>query len=392
MESYQQTVDDILSEGNYRPNRTGVDTISLFGYHYRIDASGGYPLLTTKKMDTFRWDSMLHEFVWYLSGTHHVRDLKEKTGIWNAWADDEYNLPTAYGRFWRRFPVPQGVETLDGEWWPTNTQEWVTGASNHYGISERDITQSIERWVTTERTEYKESVAGSVRQLLGFEGRKSVRSFDQLQYIVDTLNGDNPMRPPESRRLVVSAWHPANADVSKLPPCHYTFIFNVQGDKLNLHLTQRSADTALGVPFNIAAYCLMLRYIANLTGYSVGTFSHFLGDAHIYCGKEDRGAWYRKNISELQKRVSEAEESNDYRNIREWVLTNTPNESGANVNPSEHDYGYDHVPGLLEQLAREPYSRSTLSVDANPLDEFAYDDVELTDYESHGGIGFGVAE
>ena len=87
---------------------------------------------------------------------------------------------------------------------------------------------------------------------------------------------------PNKRRLVVTAWHPANATVSKLPPCHYTFCFNVQGNRLNCHLTQRSGDIALGIPFNLACYSLLTHMLAKECGYVVGEFAHTIIDAHIY--------------------------------------------------------------------------------------------------------------
>ena len=112
-------------------------------------------------------------------------------------------------------------------------------------------------------------------------------SFDQIGYVVDTLRRD-----PASRRLVVSAWHPANAAVSRLPPCHYSFCFNVSPareaggdggpDLLNCHLTQRSADLALGVPFNLACYAFLTHVVAGLTGLRPGRFAHSLVDAHVY--------------------------------------------------------------------------------------------------------------
>ncbi len=349
MNAYQEIVETVLTEGTYEENRTKEETIATFDYHYKIDLSEGYPLLTTKEMDTFRWDSMLHEVVWYLSGEHHIRDLTEETGIWDAWADEEYNLPSAYGRFWRRYPVPEHEAQLDGEEWMTEDSEYTT------------------------REE---------------DGRLV---FDQIGFVVDALNGENPYRGPESRRLVVNAWHPANAQASGLPPCHFTFVFNVQGGKLNTHLTQRSADIALGVPFNIAAYSLMAQLIAQQTGWELGEFGHNLVDAHVYCGRDDRSQWYAENLDELQQRLQGAQDESDYRAIREWILKVAPVDEGSD-NVFSHNYGYDHVPGLLEQLAREPKGRSTLTIsDDATVDNITYDDFELTDYDSHEGLKFSVA-
>lgn len=332
MDQYLDLVRRVLRDGTHKPNRTGVDTIASFGEHYEIDLAEGYPLLTTKQMDGFRWDSMIHELLWYLSGEEHVRNLSEKTGIWDEWADEEGHLDTAYGRFWRRYPIPQADKQLSGESWPDNDHRWVNDE----------------------------------------EG-----TFDQLQYVIDQLEEN-----PNTRRLVVNAWHPANAAISTLPPCHYSFVFNVQGDRLNLHLTQRSGDVALGVPFNIAAYSLLLELIAKQTGFVAGSFSHTIVDAHIYCGAGDRGAWYADNRTELARKLDDAD---DPAAVREWIETAAPAEPDGTER-------LDHVPGLLTQLGREPRERPELRLEAESIGELSYEDVHLEGYDHHPGIDFSVAE
>ncbi len=350
MEEYKELVLETLKSGQHRANRTAEDTISTFSQHYSIDLSEGYPLLTTKKMDNYRWDSMLHEFEWYLSGVHHIEELTNKTGIWDAWADDDMALPSAYGRFWRQYPIPSEDNQLPGEAWISSESPYTTESS---------------------------------------EGN---HTFDQLGFVVDALNGENAHRGPESRRLVVTAWHPSNAQVSGLPPCHFTFVFNVQGDKLNTHLTQRSADIALGVPFNIAAYSLLTQLVAQQTNLELGEFSHTLVDAHIYCGRDKRSEWYEDNLSELQSKLDNVEENTDYLEIRSWILENAPAED-YDTDEENHKYGYDHIPGLLEQLSRESFGRSNLEIrDGATIDTAKYDDFTLCNYKSHSGLRFAVAE
>lgn len=332
MQQYLDLVADTLAGGGHKPNRTGVDTIAAFSQQYRIDLQEGFPLLTTKDLSGFRWNSLIHEFRWYLSGEEHIRNLREETGIWDAWADEQGRLDTAYGRFWRRFPVPE--EGLDGEAWPDDDHRW----------------------------------------------RNDDGTFDQIQYVVDTLK-----ESPNSRRLVVSAWHPANAAVSTLPPCHYTFVFNVQGDQLNCHLTQRSGDIALGVPFNIAAYALLTHAVAQETGFEVGEFGHTVVDAHVYCGTDDRGEWYADNLDRLQERLAAVDERAGYLAVRDWLETEAPDET-------EDTDGYDHVPGLLTQLSREPRERPHIEIADKPLDELGFADIELTAYDPADGISFAVAE
>ena len=278
MKQYLDLVKLVMEKGTRKPTRTGVDTISYFGAFYKVDLNEGYPLLTTKKM---YWNSMLHEVLWYLSGENHIRNLRKHTKIWDAWADENGNLETAYGYYWRHFPSAQ--KNKNGEW--------------------------------------------------------EVREVDQIQYVIDELK-----RNPYSRRLVVTAWEPGNATTSKLPPCHYSFVFNVNDGKLNCHLTQRSGDIALGIPFNLAAYSLLTQIIAQQVGLKLGEFAHTIVDAHIYVGDEN----------------SETET-------------------------------YDHYRGLQEQLKREPLPLPQLKIANKPLDELTFEDFELINYQHHDKIKFEVA-
>ncbi len=217
MQVYHDLVRTVLEQGTRKTSRTGIDTISYFSAHYQIDLAAGFPLLTTKKM---HWPSVLHELLWYLSGENHIRNLRKHTKIWDAWADENGNLETAYGYYWRKFP--SATRGMDGEW--------------------------------------------------------RVREVDQIRYVIDTLK-----KSPDSRRMVVSAWEPGNAIGSKLPPCHYTFAFHVGDGKLNCHLCQRSGDVALGIPFNLAAYATLTQMIAQECNLGLGRFAHTIVDAHVYC-------------------------------------------------------------------------------------------------------------
>ncbi|MHB8337899.1 MAG: thymidylate synthase [Ignavibacteriaceae bacterium] len=278
MQQYLDLIKLVLDEGVRKPSRTGVDTLSYFGAFYRVDLSKGFPLLTTKKME---WKSILHEVLWYLSGENHIRNLRKHTKIWDAWADEDGNLETAYGYYWRHFPS-----------------------------AEKDK-----------------------------EGNWQIREIDQIKYVIDELKNK-----PYSRRLVVTAWEPGNATKSKLPPCHYSFAFNVSNGKLNCHLTQRSGDIALGIPFNLAAYSILTQIIAQEVNLELGFFAHTIIDAHIYIA--DKG-------SPMEK--------------------------------------FDHREGLLEQLKREPLSLSTLTIAKKPIDELKFEDFELSNYTSHDKIKFEVA-
>ena len=269
MREYLDLVHRVLEHGVRKKNRTGVDTISCFAEHYTVDLSAGFPLLTTKRVN---FKSMLHEVLWYLSGEDHIRNLQKHTKIWDAWADENGNLDTAYGRYWRRFP--------SARWDP---------AAGSYGVVE----------------------------------------VDQIARVLELLKTD-----PMSRRMVVTAWEPGNAFDSKLPPCHFTFVFNVQGARLSCHLTQRSGDIALGIPFNLAAYSLLTGILAREAGLQVGQFSHTIVDAHIYV---------------------------------------------------------NHVDGLRLQLQRTPRPLPRLEIAQKPLNELGFDDFAVIGYDPYDPIKFEVA-
>ncbi|MBZ0184160.1 MAG: thymidylate synthase [Melioribacteraceae bacterium] len=294
MKEYHDLVKLVLENGVRKKSRTGVDTLSYFGAFYKVDLSKGFPLLTTKQMI---WKSLLHEVLWYLSGEEHIKTLREKTKIWDAWADEEGRLQTAYGRFWRRYPVPSNGAILDGEVYVDESHPFVNVEEN------------------------------------------GTLTFDQIGWVINEIKTN-----PNSRRMVVLAWHPANAVVSKLPPCHYTFTFNVNDGKLNCHLTQRSGDIALGIPFNLAAYSMLTQIIAQQTNLDLGYFAHTIVDAHIYAA--DKG-------SEME--------------------------------------AYDHVEGLKEQISRKPYDLPTLKIADKSIDELQFDDFELVNYQHHPRIKFEVA-
>jgi thymidylate synthase len=292
MREYLDLVQTVLTHGIRKPSRTGVDTLAYFGAFYKVDLAKGFPLLTTKKVN---FTACLHELLWYLSGEDHIRNLRKVTKIWDAWADENGDLETAYGRYWRRFPHPV--------------------QKSHRPIAETGETSA------------------------------PVEEIDQIQYVIDTIR-----KNPFSRRLVVTAWEPGNAERSKLPPCHYTFAFNVSPDatgaprRLNCHLTQRSGDIALGIPFNLACYATLTQMLAQETGLEVGHFAHTIIDAHIYCA-----------------------------------------DAGSPM------AAYDHVAGLKMQLDRTPRPLPRLVIAKKPMKDLKFEDFKVEGYDSHPAIAFKVA-
>lgn len=216
---------EVLENGEKREDRTGVGTISLFGAQVRYNMADGFPLVTTKKMSDVRWQGIVRELLWFLSGDTNNNTLKDAgVNIWNAWAAEDGELGPIYGHQWRNF---------NGYMYDTQSGKYFPGEP---------------------------------------------RGTDQISWLVQELKNN-----PQSRRLIVSAWNPNQMKDMVLPPCHTMFQFYVShGNKLSLQLYQRSGDLFLGVPYNIASYSLLLHMVAQVTGLVPNEFIHTLGDAHIY--------------------------------------------------------------------------------------------------------------
>jgi thymidylate synthase len=222
MQQYHQALKNILETGEPSSDRTGTGTISCFGQQNRYCLADGFPLMTTKRLHL---KSIVHELLWFLSGDTNIKYLKVNgVSIWNEWADEYGDLGPVYGYQWRHFPKLEASDAHDEQ-----------GPLFH-GTSVDQITDLIE----------------------------------------------NIRKTPDSRRLIVSAWNPADVPAMALPPCHTMWQVRVLNGRMHLQLYQRSADMFLGVPFNIASYALLLAMLAHVTGYEAGDFVHTIGDAHIY--------------------------------------------------------------------------------------------------------------
>ena len=215
MRAYLDLVRRIMEEGARKTDRTGTGTLSIFGHQMRFDLSGGFPLVTTKKLHL---KSIVHELLWFLRGETNVRTLQAAgVRIWDEWADANGDLGPVYGYQWRSWPAPDG------------------------------------------------------------------RHIDQIAQVVEGIR-----TTPDSRRLMVSAWNVADVPRMALAPCHVLFQFYVADGKLSCQLYQRSADVFLGVPFNIASYALLTVMMAQVTGLRPGEFIHTFGDAHLYLNHLDQ--------------------------------------------------------------------------------------------------------
>ena len=243
MKQYLDLLYKIRHEGVVRGDRTGTGTKGIFGYQMRFDLAEGFPLLTTKKIFL---KGVIHELLWFLKGDTNIKYLVDN-GV-HIWDSDAF-------RYYNELCVKHGVLPVDMETF----------------LAAAGIESPIEGYRF-----------GDLNNVYGYQWRSwpkgDGQTIDQIQSVIDTIKNN-----PTSRRMIVSAWNVADVESMALPPCHTMFQFFVAEGKLSCQLYQRSADTFLGVPFNIASYALLTMMIAKECNLAPGEFIHTLGDAHLYC-------------------------------------------------------------------------------------------------------------
>ncbi|KAM6599048.1 hypothetical protein CsatA_018657 [Cannabis sativa] len=226
---YLRMVQDIISDGNSKDDRTGTGTFSKFGCQMRFNLRKTFPLLTTKKVF---WRGVVEELLWFISGSTSAKVLQEKgIHIWDGNASRDYL---------------DGIGLTDreeGDLGPVYGFQW-----RHFGARYTDM-----------HADY------------------SGQGFDQLLDVIDKIKNN-----PDDRRIILSAWNPSDLKLMALPPCHMFAQFYVANGELSCQMYQRSADMGLGVPFNIASYALLTCMLAHVCGLIPGDFVHVLGDAHVY--------------------------------------------------------------------------------------------------------------
>jgi len=226
VKQYLDLVQEVITYGDVTGTRTGVDTASSFGHMMKFDLRLGFPIVTTKKI---LWETVVDELLWFIKGGHNIHDEGAPKRIWDDWASPTGELGRIYGVQWRDWARFYPERELIGENYET-------------------------RW----------------HQDVG---------FDQLQTAINRVK-----TLPNSRRNIVSAWNVGEIESGEcsFPPCHTLFQLRRYGDFLDLAMYQRSADLALGVPFNISSYALLLAMIAHECDVLPRYFVHFLADCHVY--------------------------------------------------------------------------------------------------------------
>jgi len=298
MRPYTALVRDIIVNGTLSENRTGIPAYSIPGAIFQHNMSDGFPLLTTKSVPL---RLVASELEFFIKGSTDKKWLQDRDNhIWDSWC------------WGKKVPYGHDLETKklmaeERDLGPIYGFQWRHFDANYHGYD------------------------------FDYHGQ----GVDQLENLIETLNTD-----PGSRRMIVNAWNPKQVGEMALPPCHYGFQVTVadhsideetgeKKGKLNLMWNQRSVDTALGLPFNIASYGLLLHLLAKETGYEEGKLVGHLGDVHIY---------------------------------------------------------ENHRAGLLDQLSRVPLALPKIETDNfTSIFDWEYTDSKVIGYENHGRIDFGSA-
>ena len=242
MKQYLDLLRKIKHEGAVKGDRTGTGTKSIFGHQMRFDLAEGFPLLTTKKVYL---KGIIHELLWFLAGDTNIKYLVDNNV--HIWDNDAY-------RYYNELCIRHGVLPVDRDSFLALAGSESPIEGYHFGDLNRVYGCQWRSWPAADGT-----------------------AIDQIAEVVETIR-----RNPDSRRMIVSAWNVADVGSMALPPCHVLFQFYVSGGRLSCQLYQRSADTFLGVPFNIASYALLTMMIAQVCGLEAGEFIHTLGDTHLY--------------------------------------------------------------------------------------------------------------
>lgn len=340
---YQDLLQEILDKGNEKKDRTGTGTKSIFGTHMKFNLREGFPLLTTKKMFT---KGVIHELLWFIAGDTNIKYLIDNNV--HIWDDDAYRWYCSIIDKNNKFVEDNGIlvtkqnynlEYFYGKLEKVNKDVFLarckSGTRFRYVTYESNNIQSDDA-----ESEYYFGIFtyGDLGPVYGKQWRKfGTENIDQIQNIINTLKSN-----PDDRRMLCIAYNPDVLDKVALPPCHVMFQFytrplndeeNTPKRELSCSWYQRSVDSPLGLPFNIASYALLTHMIAHVCNMTVGDLVFNGGDTHIYLNQID---------------------------------------------------------GVKEQLKRDPnkYNSPTLWLNPNVknINDFTFDDIKIIGYESYDTI------
>lgn len=415
---YTDLLQDILNRGVQKKDRTGTGTISVFGRQIRHDMKEGFPLLTTKKM---HWKSIVAELIWFLRGDTNIRYLVDNNcHIWDGDCYKNYCKYTSkntdeYNRWMR--------DNGDGTLSMFTLEEFIDKIKNDndFALEWGDLGpiygKQWREWVYETRENKEDSDVDSlITGMDVFDGYRYLRSFDQIQNLIKDLK-----KNPDSRRLMVNAWNVGEIDEMVLPPCHYGFQLytrelsleerynliekdkhtqfvnwqslgtdrvkevldekNIPTRAISLMWNQRSVDTFLGLPFNIASYGLLLEILAKEVNMVPDELIGNLGDVHLYTNHIEQAK------EQIGRDLTEEERyniwfNNNYETGMERFFD--PN----NLPDYENSY-YDPTP----KRTREPYSLPKLNIKLHFKNDPSFtpehwlvDDFVIEDYKSHPAI------
>jgi thymidylate synthase len=295
---YQGILRKLVLYGKEKGDRTGTGTLSYFGDQIRHNMEDGFPLLTTKKMAI---KTMMTELKWFLKGDTNIKYLVDNgCNIWNG---DAYKNYEKYAM------------------------------ANSYGVDILSMQEFINEIKTDNEFAQKWGELGPIygkqwRNWFGYDSNVNPYSVDQIADLIKNIKEN-----PDSRRLMVSAWNVGELDEVVLPPCHYGFQCYVNDGKLSLMWNQRSVDSFLGLPFNIASYATLLLLLCEETGLKPGELIANLGDVHLY----------KNHIQQAKEQI-----------VREPYKLPTIELSNVDILKGEFDYeikDYEYHPSIKAPLS-----------------------------------------
>ena len=314
MKQYLDLIRDIMAHGTERKDRTGVGTISVFGRQIRFDMRNGFPAITTKAL---AWKAVVSELLWFLEGSaneHRLAEIKN---------DNK--------------PYAELTEKERRTIWTANYEKQGRDLGFKNGFLGRIYGTQFRGFNGIVYTDEENGLFAYDKVKWAKEKKITV---DQITEVINGIKND-----PWSRRLLVSAWNPAELPYMALPPCHYAFQFYVSGERgeyLSLMWNQRSIDLCCGLPFNIASYALLLHIIAKMTNKIPLELIGNLGDTHIYLNHLD-GAL--EQLKREPKKLPELElpENADYSDIDSFLKS---------VKTSDFKLkNYEHYPTIKFDMA-----------------------------------------